>query len=115
MADRLLATPAAQALIDHLQAQHGAIYFYLSHGCCDGTSPMCLAPGELPLGPGDVQLGTVGGAAFWLSQGQADDLAHLRLTLDAVPGTNSNFSLEEGGGQRFVLQMVLIDGAAPAG
>ena len=114
MADRLLATPAALALIAQLQAQHGAIYFYLSHGCCDGTSPMCLAPGELPLGPGDVQLGTVGGAAFWLSQGQNDYLSSLQLTLDAVPGTNSNFSLEEGSGQRFVLQMVLADGT-PAG
>jgi uncharacterized protein (DUF779 family) len=113
MAERLRATSAAQALIARLQAQHGAIYFYLSHGCCDGTSPMCLAPGELPLGPGDVQLGTVGGAAFWLNQGQNDYLANLQLTLDAVPGTNSNFSLEEGSGQRFVLQMALIDDAAP--
>ncbi len=107
MAEQLQATAAAQALIAQLRAQHGAIYFYLSHGCCDGTAPMCLAPGELPLGAGDVQLGTVGGAAFWLSLAQRDDLANLQLTLDVAPGANGNFSLEDGSGQRFMLLMQL--------
>lgn len=107
MTDQLCATDAALALIGQLQARHGAIYFYLSHGCCDGSAPMCLAPGELPLGPNDVQLGAVGGAAFWLSQNQRECLANLQLTLDVAPGSNGNFSLEDGSGQRFVLQMQL--------
>jgi hypothetical protein len=109
MFEALTATDAAVALIATLRRQHGDIWFYLSHGCCDGTAPMCLAPGELTLGPNDVQLGTVGGAAFWLSVAQRDDLAHLRLTLDVAPGANGNFSLEDGSGQRFVLQMALAD------
>jgi hypothetical protein len=114
MAEQLTATDAALALITRLQAQHGAIYFYLSHGCCDGTAPMCLAPGELPLGPGDVQLGTLGGAAFWLSLAQRDYLTNLQLTLDVAPGSNGNFSLEDGSGQRFVLQMQLRADPPPA-
>jgi uncharacterized protein (DUF779 family) len=59
---------------------------------------MCLAPGELPLGAGDVQLGTVGSAAFWLSREQRDYLANLQLTLDVAPGHSCNFSLEDGSG-----------------
>ena len=107
MTDPLLTTAAAAALITQLRAQHGAIFFYLSHGCCDGTAPMCLAPGEMAMGANDVQLGTVAGAAFWLSSGQRDYLANLQLTLDVAPGANGNFSLEDGSGQRFVLQMQL--------
>ena len=43
MIERLLATDDACSLISTLRAQHGDVYFYLSHGCCDGTAPMCLA------------------------------------------------------------------------
>ena len=105
--ERVSATDEACTLIARLREQHGAVYFYLSHGCCDGTAPMCLAPGELPLGPGDVQLGTVGGAAFWMGREQRDYLANLKLTLDVAPGQNGNCSLEEGTGQRFVLHLRL--------
>jgi len=107
MTESLTATEDACTLIARLRAQHGEVYFYLSHGCCDGTAPMCLAPGEMPLGAGDVQLGTVGGAAFWLGREQRDYLANLQLTLDVAPGQNGNFSLEEGSGQRFVLHLRL--------
>ena len=50
MPERLSATEDALRLIAHLRQQHGPVCFYLSHGCCDGTAPMCLAPGQLPLG-----------------------------------------------------------------
>jgi uncharacterized protein (DUF779 family) len=105
MPERLSATEDALRLIAHLRQQHGPVCFYLSHGCCDGTAPMCLAPGQLPLGADDVQLGTVGGADFWLGREQRDQLAHLVTTLDVAPGQNGNFSLEEGSGQRFALHL----------
>lgn len=57
---RVVATPAALALIAQLQARHGAIFFYQSHGCCDGSTPMCFAPGEMSLGSGDVLYATLG-------------------------------------------------------
>ncbi|OYU72823.1 MAG: acetaldehyde dehydrogenase [Burkholderiales bacterium PBB5] len=91
-----------------LRQRHGEVFFYLSHGCCDGSSPLCLAPGEMSLSATDVQLGTVAGAAFWLSQAQRDYLASLQLTLDVAPGSNGGFSLEDGSGQRFVLAMRLF-------
>lgn len=57
---RVVATPDALALIAQLQARHGAIFFYQSHGCCDGSTPMCFAPGEMSLGSGDVLYATLG-------------------------------------------------------
>ena len=44
------ATPAALEVIDRLEAAHGPLMFFQSGGCCDGTSPLCLKDGELPLG-----------------------------------------------------------------
>ncbi|HNI76526.1 MAG TPA: DUF779 domain-containing protein, partial [Giesbergeria sp.] len=42
MVERVVATPQALALIERLREQHGArLMFYQSHGCCDGSSPMC--------------------------------------------------------------------------
>lgn len=106
--ERLRTTPPAAALIAQLRARHGAVFFYLSHGCCDGTTPMCLAPGDLQLGPTDVRLGDAAGAAFWLSAAQREYLANLELTLDVEPGQNGAFSLEDGSGQRFVLRQRLF-------
>lgn len=104
--ERVRATPAAQALIERLRGQHGAISFYLSHGCCDGSAPMCFAPGEMPLNNGDRLLGWLGapGAAvpFHVSSAQAEYLAGLEITLDVAPGDSGSFSLEDGSGQRFV-------------
>lgn len=106
--ERVLATPAAAALVEDLRRRHGEVMFYLSHGCCDGSTPMCLAPGELSPGAGDRLWGQAAGAAFWVSAAQAEYLASLQLTLDVAPGNNGAFSLEDGCGQRFVLAMRLF-------
>ena len=44
--EAVTATEAACALIAQLRAQHGEVCFYLCHGCCDGSAPICLAPDE---------------------------------------------------------------------
>ncbi len=50
---RVIATPAAIALIDTLTAQHGAVLFHQSGGCCDGSAPMCFPAGEFIVGGSD--------------------------------------------------------------
>jgi hypothetical protein len=107
MIERIEATAAAQALIEQLRQRHGEVFFYQSHGCCDGSTPLCLAPGEMSLGPNDVQLGQVAGAGFWMGAEQRSYLAGLHLTLDVAPGSNGGFSLEDGSGQRFLIHMRL--------
>lgn len=132
-ASRLAFTPKAIALIDKLWAMHGPLMFHQSGGCCDGSAPMCYQAGEFKTGGADVLLGTLelpalaawadtgagagsvaGGSSepreigFWMSLEQFDVWAHTHLTVDAVPGRGSGFSLEAPEGQRFLIRSRLL-------
>lgn len=104
---RVEATPAAQALIDQLKREHGALLFYQSHGCCAGSAPMCFAVHELKLGADDRRLGEVAGVPVYASLAQCDYLAGLRMTLDVAPGNSGSFGLEDGSGRHFVARFRL--------
>jgi uncharacterized protein (DUF779 family) len=97
-------TPAADALIDRLRAQHGPLMFHVSGGCCDGSAPMCFTAGEFRLGDRDVLLGTAHGCEVWIGGDQWERWQHTRITLDAVPGRGASFSLEIPEGQRFLIR-----------
>ena len=103
---RVQSPEAARALVAELRAQHGAILFYQSHGCCEGSAPMCFAATELALGLGDRLLGRLDGAAdgvpVYASLAQCDYLAGLAMTLDVAPGNTGSFGLEDGSGRHFV-------------
>jgi len=99
---QVVATDATLALIDELQARHGALMFHQSGGCCDGSSPMCFAQGELQLGEGDVHLGDIGGVPFYISESQFAYWCHTQLIIDVVEGRGGMFSLEGPTGRRFL-------------
>jgi uncharacterized protein len=107
MIERVKATPEARALIARLRAEHGAIYFYQSHGCCEGSTPMCFAPGDMPLTASDRMLGQIDGVPFHASSTQGEYLSGLEITLDLAPGSSGTFSLEDGSGQHFVVKLRL--------
>lgn len=99
----------AQELLRKLVAIHGhALMFHQSGGCCDGSAPMCYPAGEFRVGASDVLLGTVpvDGIAepipFYMSLAQFEYWKHTHLTIDAVPGRGSGFSLESPEGMRFL-------------
>ena len=96
------ATPAALEAIRRLEAAHGPLMFFQSGGCCDGTSPICLRDGELPLGPGDVRLGEIGGASFYIDRDQYERWGKPRFVVDVSPGAAEGFSLEGLDGVHFV-------------
>lgn len=98
---RVLATDAALALIATLVARHGPVLFHQSGGCCDGSSPMCYAQDDFLIGDGDVHLGEIGGAPFYMTRAQFDYWRHTQLTIDVVPGRGGMFSLENGHEVRF--------------
>ncbi|MEK8050297.1 DUF779 domain-containing protein [Ideonella sp. DXS22W] len=104
---RVLATPAALALIERLRQQHGEILFYQSHGCCAGSAPMCFTVQELALNQDDRQLGEVAGVPVYASAAQCDYLAGLQMTLDVAPGDSGSFGLEDGSGQHFTARFRL--------
>jgi uncharacterized protein (DUF779 family) len=102
MIRRVIATDAALALVAALRARHGAIFFYQSGGCCEGSTPMCLAEGDLKLSSDDVDLGEVGGVRFHVSRSQCEYLMGSELTIDVAPGSLGTFSLEDADGHHFV-------------
>jgi uncharacterized protein len=99
------ATKAALEVIQHLEAAHGPLMFFQSAGCCDGGSPMCLKDGELPLSPGDVRLGEIGGAPFYIDAQQYEILGKPPILIDVSPGAAEGFSLEGLDGVHFVTHM----------
>jgi hypothetical protein len=102
------ATPAALALIEELRADHGPVMFHQSGGCCDGSSPMCYPVGDFMIGDGDVHLGQVGGADFYISRTQFAVWKHTHIILDVVPGRGGMFSLENGREKRFHIRSRLF-------
>jgi uncharacterized protein (DUF779 family) len=102
---RILATPAADALIARLVEMHGPLMFHQSGGCCDGSAPMCFPAGEFRVGGQDVLLGTIAeGVPVWIGAAQFDYWAHTQVTIDVVPGRGAGFSLEAPEGMRFIVR-----------
>lgn len=102
---RILATPAADALIARLTDQHGPLMFHQSGGCCDGSAPMCFPRGEFRVGPQDVLLGHVASdVPVWIGAAQFEYWRHTQVTIDVVPGRGAGMSLESPEGQRFIVR-----------
>ena len=87
------ATAAALEAIARLRAARGRLAFFQSGGCCDGSSPICLQDGELPVSPGDVLLGRVGGAPFYVDRQQYERWGRPSFVLDVSPGSPEGFSI----------------------
>lgn len=102
-------TEEASELLRKLQSIHGhGFMFHQSGGCCDGSAPMCYPAGDFRVSTSDVLLETVAvdGLAepipFYMSLEQFEYWRHTHLTIDAVPGRGSGFSLETPEGMRFL-------------
>ena len=102
MIERVVMTPAAEAMITRLRAAHGALMFHQSGGCCDGSSPMCYPAGDFKVGAQDILLGEVAGCEFYIGAAQFEFFQHTQLILDLVPGRGAGFSLEAPEGMRFL-------------
>jgi len=100
--NKVSATPAALKLIEDIVADHGAVLFHQSGGCCDGSSPMCYAQGDFIVGDQDVLLGSIGGAPVYISASQYEAWKHTELIIDVVPGRGGMFSLDNGRDVRFL-------------
>jgi uncharacterized protein (DUF779 family) len=101
MVDKVIATPAALELIDELRRKHGPVMFHQSGGCCDNSAANCYLPGEITTGAGDVLLGEIGGAPFYISKSQYEYWKHTQLIIDVIEGHGGTFSLEGPEGKAF--------------
>lgn len=104
MIERVLATQAAEEVIEKLKALNGPLMFHQSGGCCDGSQPMCFPDGEFKIGNSDVCLGEICGCKFYMSRDQFEYWKHTQLTLDITKGRGSSFSLEIPMGLRFIIK-----------
>lgn len=106
---RILATPAAEAVIDQLRKTHGIeLMFHQSGGCCDGSAPMCFEKGEFRLGSQDIWIGTISGCDFFMTADQFEYWKHTQLILDVTTGRGSSFSIEIPLGVRFIIRSRLF-------
>ena len=108
---RVAVTPAAEAVLHRLEAMHGPLLFHQSGGCCDGSAPMCYPSDDFHVGENDVFLGRVAGVPFYIGGQQFEYWSHTHLTVDAVPGRGSGFSLEAPEGVRFLTRSRLFSDA----
>jgi uncharacterized protein (DUF779 family) len=105
---RVMASEAAAAMNAALRARYGALMFFQSGGCCDGSAPMCYALGEFNISDTDVYLGDLDGAPFYMGAEQFAYWEHTQLIIDVVAGNGGMFSLDNGTGKRFLTRSRLF-------
>ena len=105
----------AQELLRELYKRNPAGFmFHQSGGCCDGSAPMCYPAGEFRVGGSDVLVDTINVDGIeqpipvYMSLEQFELWRHTHLTIDAVPGRGSGFSLESPTGKRFLTRSRLF-------
>ena len=101
MVEKVIATEAALALVEQLKAKHGTVMFHQSGGCCDNSAANCYLPGEITMGAGDVFLGEIAGARFYIGKSQYAHWKHTQLIIDVIDGHGGTFSLEGPEGKAF--------------
>ena len=101
MVDKVTATPAALELVEFLKQKYGTVMFHQSGGCCDNSAANCYLPGEITMGAGDVFLGKIGDADFYISKSQYATWRHTQLIIDVIDGHGGTFSLEGPEGKAF--------------
>jgi uncharacterized protein len=94
MPGRVSATAPVLELLERLAARYGPLVIHQSGGCCDGSSPICLPASELPAGPADVLLGTLGQTPVYIDADQDERWQHPELMIDVAAGAAMGFSLE---------------------
>ena len=94
MVARVVATEKALELIERLKSRYGPFFFYQSHGCCDGSAPMCYREEDFKIGVNDICIGTIGDTPFYMQKSLYDYWKHTQLIIDAIPGNGPTFSLD---------------------
>jgi hypothetical protein len=106
----VIATQAALEAIAGLVRERGAVMFYQSGGCCDGSLPMCFDEGEFLLADQDVLLGEVSGCPFYIDFRQYEVWKHTQLILDVGEGDPEGFSLAAAEGKHFITKSKICAG-----
>ncbi len=91
---RVSSTDLCDQWISKLREKHGALMFYQSGGCCEGSAPICMLQGEMRIGDSDVLLGIINNCQFYMSGSQFEKWRHTHILVDVIEGGGNGFSLE---------------------
>ena len=108
MVKQVVATQKALELIQKLKDEYGELLFHLSGGCCDGSIPNCYQKKDFKIGTSDECLGEIGGVPFYISKSHLEYYKRMQLIINAKEGHGSEYSLEYGSGEMFVLESRLF-------
>ena len=108
MIERVIATQEALKLTERIKSRHGAIMFYQSGGCCEGSVPMCYVEGDFKLGDSDIYLGTIGDVPFYIHRAQYEHFKQTQLIIDAMAGRGASFSLDSVEEMHFITKSKLF-------
>jgi uncharacterized protein (DUF779 family) len=101
---RVIASPAALVAVARLVGDGGPVLFFISGGCCDGSTPMCFREGEFKIGEHDALVGRVLGCPVYIDARQARAWGDAPLVLDVGAGEPEGFSLPAGVDGHFVIR-----------
>jgi uncharacterized protein (DUF779 family) len=87
------ATAGAVELAERLVRLHGPLALFQSAGCCDGSTPICVAAADLPPAAHDRCLGTVAGIPFYIDDSLYHRWNEPDFILDVAPGAPEGLSV----------------------
>jgi len=99
---KVLGTVRTEKVISNITKVKKDIIFHQSGGCCDGSSPMCLPSENFRIGSRDLRLGIIKACKFYMEMDLFRLYKNMHITINAVKGRGSSFSLEIPLGLRFV-------------
>jgi uncharacterized protein (DUF779 family) len=102
MTVKISALPRATALLERLEARHGALSLHMSGSY--GVSLVCLPATELRLGSRDVLMGDIQGTPFYMMTSEIKYWRDSQLIVDVAPGVGVGFSLEGPEGVHFTVR-----------
>ncbi|RDU65397.1 DUF779 domain-containing protein [Helicobacter didelphidarum] len=102
--DTLNITQEAKILIQQLKNEYHDFIIHISGGCCDGSAALCYEKGDFKIGENDILLGSVEQIEVFVHRSHYSYLEKSKLTLHALQGNGSEYSIEYGSGKYFVLE-----------
>ena len=91
---RVTPTPKAEELIERLVERHGPVAFFQFGGCKEGGVTACLTRAELLPSDGDVKIGEVAGAPFYVNAELYARAGRPTCVLDVEPGAAEGLPLD---------------------
>lgn len=97
-------TASAREFIKKLKGQYQDFIIYISGGCCEGSAALVYERADFKIGSNDVKLGEFDGVEVYVHTMHYSYLKESELSMNVIKGNASEYSLDYGLGEHFVLE-----------